>query len=190
MGNSERPDFEQLGALARQAQQGDGPAYEDLLKQLYTYVAMVLRARLGYIPELDDLTQICLLAMHRALPTYHPTRSFGPWVRAIIRYKVADHFRAQARRREFAQSEEVLELANRAQAVDHGEDAGVDQLNIIELLKQLPAPWAAAVRLTKMEGLSCADAAKQQGISEAALRKRVSRGYRKLADLIERERES
>lgn len=187
METAEQPDFDQLGALARMAQQGDQAAYESLLEQLYTYVRRVLFSRLGNISELDDLTQICLLAMHRALPTYHPSRNLGPWVRAIIRYKIADHFRAQARRREFAQDQEMLDLAS---AHNDGGTGLVDQVNVHELMKQLPSTWAEAVRLTKFEGFSCEDAAKKQGVSSSALRKRVSRAYRKLADLIEMEIES
>ena len=189
MGNTEIPDFDLLGALARQAQQGDGPAYETLLNHLYSYVRFVLRARLGAISELDDLTQTCLLAMHRALPSYHPSRSFRPWVQAIIRYKISDHFRALSRRREFAQSEEILERAHQSQVADQANEPYEDPLNIQELLKQLPETWADAVRLTKLDGLSCEEAANRQGISASALRKRISRAYRKLANLIEHERE-
>ncbi len=189
MGIVESPDFDQMGTLAHRAQGGDGAAYEELLGQLYTHVRMVLVARLGYASELDDLTQTCVLAMHKSLPTYHPSRRFRPWVQAIIRYKLADHFRAQARRREFAQTEEVLELENQTNLGNEGSNLS-DEVNVYALLTQLPPDWAQAVRLTKLEGLSCDEAARQSGVSTAALRKRVSRAYRKLADLIEKELES
>lgn len=190
MGTTQTPDFEQLGALARQAQQGNGAAYEDLLEQLYGYVRYILLARLGYSSEVDDLTQTCLLAMHRSLPTYHPSRNLRPWVQAIIRYKLADYFRAQSRCREFAQAEEILEIEHQAHA-DREQSAGMaEEVNISVLLAKLPGDWAKAVQLTKLEGLSCEEAAKQEGVSAVALRKRVSRAYRKLAALIESERES
>lgn len=190
MGSADSIDFDMLGALAQKAQQGDGAAYESLLEQLYTYVRRVLIARLGYASELDDLTQTCLLAMHHALPSYHPSRNLQPWVNAIIRYKIADHFRAQARCRELAQTEEILDLAHQSNAMDQDCNDLAEQVNINELLKKLPNSWASAVRLTKMDGLSCEDAAKQEGVSAAALRKRVSRAYRKLAGMIEKELES
>lgn len=187
MGSAGMPDFDTLGALAVKAQQGDDAAYESLLEALYRYVEMVLRIRIGISPELEDLTQTCVLAMHRSLPTYHPSRKLRPWVQAIIRYKLADHFRAQARRREFAHSEAVLEVEGRQPQ----EDGGLaDQVNIHELMKKIPAEWAAAVTLTKFEGLSCEEAAGKEGISAGALRKRVSRAYKRLAVLIEQELES
>ncbi len=188
MGTAETLDFDILGALARKAQEGDGAAYESLLEQLYSFVRRILIARLGYVSELDDLTQTCLLAIHHALPSYHPSRNIRPWIQAIVRYKIADYFRAQARRREFAQTDEILELAH--QAAEHEDHVLADQVNMLELLKQLPGSLAAAVQLTKFDGLSCEAAAKQEGISAAALRKRISRAYKQLASLIEKELES
>lgn len=191
MGNTDTQDFERLGTLARKAQEGDGASYEELLEQLYAYVHRVLWARLGHVSELDDLTQICVLAMHNALPTYHPSRSLKPWVNAIIRYKIADYFRAQARSRESPQPEEILEVANQWSNAheDEGGDSNVP-LNILELLSRLPKPLATAVQLTKIDGLSCEDAARREGIKSGALRKRVSRAYRELARMIEKEAES
>ncbi len=190
MGTDVTPDFDRLGSLARKAQAGDGAAYESLLEQLYTHVRYVLMARLGHFSDLDDLTQICLLAMHRALPSYHPSRNLRPWVNAIIRYKIADYFRDLARQREFAQTEDMLEVANQAQVTEAAGSGLSEQVHIHELLKQLPETWAKAVQLTKFDGLSCEAAAEQQGVSAAALRKRISRAYKKLAKLIEQEREA
>lgn len=187
MGTAGMPDFEALGVLAAKAQQGDDATYETLLLELYHYVEIVLRGRLGMVPELEDLVQTCLLAMHRSLPTYHPSRSLRPWVNAVIRYKLADYFRAQARRREFPQTDVVLDLANAGYSDSQGL---ADQVNVHDLLKQIPSDWAAAVRLTKFDGMSCEEAAGKEGISAAALRKRVSRAYKRLAVMIEKELES
>ncbi len=189
MGTAETLDFETMGTLAAKAQQGDGDAYESLLNGLYPYVEMVLRIRIGFSPELDDLTQICVLAMHRSLPSYHPSRSLKPWVQAIIRYKLADYFRAQARRKEFTQTDEVIELAHHHASADEEDDVA-DRLNFEALLKQLPAEWATAVQLTKLDGMSCEEAAKKEGVSSGALRKRISRAYKRLAVLVEKELES
>lgn len=191
MGNTDTQDFEWLGDLARKAQEGDGASYEVLLEHLYIHVQGVLRARLGPISELDDLTQICLLAMHHALPSYHPSRALRPWVQAIIRYKIADYFRAQARCRELPQPEDLVEVANQSSSkIENDVGGSVDQPDVHELLNQLPESLANAVRLTKIEGLSCEEAARREGITSGALRKRVSRAYKELACLIEKESES
>lgn len=189
MENKGTPDFELLGTLARRAQEGDSASYEILLKQLDTYVQRVLRARLGPVAELDDLAQECLLGMHHSLPSYHPSRSIRPWIRAIIRYKIADHFRAQSRRKEFPLSENMLEMANQPSWAAGNSGVLLEEVDVHALLARLPVPFRRAVMLTKFEGLSCEEAALQENVSAAALRKRVSRAYRKLASLVEKELE-
>jgi len=184
-------DFDQLGHLARQAQAGDIPACESLLGELYAYVRRILASRLGSFADLDDLTQECLLGMHKSLATYHPSRNIRPWIHAIIRYKVADHFRAVARRNETALPDELPDPAQAATAAPHGsvDDPGV-HANIHELLRALPAPLNRAVVLTKIDGLSCEDAAQREAVNPATLRKRVSRAYAQLARLLEAKLES
>ena len=184
-------DFDRLGTLARQAQAGDIPACESLLGELYDYVRRTLASRLGWFADLDDLTQECLLGMHKSLATYHPSRNIRPWVHAIIRYKVADHFRRLARRNETSLPDEFPDSAQLATATPHGsgDNPGV-HADIHELLRALPAPLNRAVVLTKIEGLSCEEAAHREAVNPATLRKRVSRAYAQLARLSEAQLES
>lgn len=186
MGNEDFVDFERVSGLAREAQAGDAAAYEAMLGMLYRYARNVIRSRLGSIADADDLTQECLVGVHKSLATYHPSRPIKPWVDAIIRYKLADHFRAWGRRREVALAGDAGDVTDgvfRANAEEDG--VWTDEVDIRSLVKRLPAPLRRAVELTKMDGLSSAAAAVREGVSEAALRKRVSRAYRKLARMVE-----
>ena len=183
-------DFDRLRHLARHAQAGDIQACESLLVELYAYVRRILASRLGSFADLDDLTQECLLGMHKSLATYHPSRNFRPWVHAIIRYKVADHFRMLARRNETPLPDELPDPAPIATAAHNdGDNAGVNT-DIHELLRALPAPLNRAVVLTRIDGLSCEEAAHREAVNPATLRKRISRGYAQLARLLEAQLES
>ena len=128
------------------------------------------------------------MAVHKSLPSYHPSRSIGPWVKAIIRYKIVDHFRSQSRRREVPLPEEIPGSEPDAHDVD-GADEEIHRHagSIRDMVARLPADLRRAVVLTKFDGLSCSDAAQAVGVSAAALRKRVSRAYRTLARMMERE---
>jgi len=179
-------DFDQLRDLARKAQAGDAAAYERFLEQLYGFVRRVLRAKLGQIDALEDLTQDCLIGVHKSLQTYDPTRSIKPWLDAIVRYKIADHFRANARRRELPVPEETMDVTKTALPTNDTEEGGpAEGVDIRALVKRLPPALRTAVVLTRFEGLSGAQAAEKEGISPAALRKRVSRAYKRLAQVIE-----
>lgn len=182
MGRLESDDFAELSALAARAQDGDSGAYEQLLRRLYPFVGAVVRARLGGVVAVDDVVQECLLAVHKSLATYQPSRSIRPWIMAIIRYKLADHFRELARRKE----EQLLE--NRHPVTDEGSSANLQDeraphgaVDIGQLVGDLPAPLRRAIVLTKLDGLTSAEAALKEGITAEALRKRVSRAYKALA---------
>ena len=182
-------DFEQLGSLATDAQRGDGHACEVFLGQLYDYVHRVLSAKLGSFADLDDLTQECLLGMHKSLSSYHSSRNIKPWVHAIIRYKVADHFRALARRKETELTDEVADRAAGRSGTAVSETLA-DAVDIRAMVRDLPEPLGRAVMLTKFDGLSTEDAARRESVSAMALRKRLSRAYRHLAVAISREKEA
>jgi RNA polymerase sigma-70 factor (ECF subfamily) len=182
-------DFELLGSLAAAAQRGDRHACEAFLGHLYDYVHRVLSAKLGAFADHDDLTQECLLGMHKSLSTYRCSRNIKPWVHAIIRYKVADHFRALGRRREAEFKDGVVDPAATLSAGDGQTDGVSPAMDIRAMVDNLPEPLGRAVILTKFDGLSTEDAARLESVSAAALRKRLSRAYSRLAKAITREKE-
>ena len=183
-------DFEALGALAGKAQQGDAQAYADLLRQLYPFVRRVIRFRLGAVVAADDVTQECLLGIHKSLQTYHPSRPLKAWVNAIVRYKVADHFRALSRKSEQMLIENIHGVTNDIPATNSEDEGHGEAVDVEALLNTLPAPLRRAVTLTKLQGVAGAEAAAREGISETALRKRVSRAYKRLAKAARREMET
>jgi RNA polymerase sigma-70 factor, ECF subfamily len=190
MGNEDWVDFQRLSELAREAQAGEAAAYEAFLGLLYRYARNVIRARIGAGVDAEDVSQECLLGVHKSLATYHPSRPIKPWMDAIIRYKLADYFRACGRRREVMLKEEEAAAVTDGSAGANTEAEGEfsSPVDIRSLVNRLPAPLCRAVQLTRLDGLSCTEAAANEGISEPALRKRVSRAYRKLACMVESER--
>ena len=180
-------DFQELAILARKAQLGDSAAYEVFLTTLYPFVRMVIRSRLGGRVDVDDLTQESLMGVHKSLASYHPSRELKPWIRAIIRYKMVDYFRAQARRHEVELSENVEEVTNEGGGTNRVERGSEDYARARELVERLSEPMRQALMATKYEGLSCEEAAHRQGITPAALRKRLSRAYRELARMLDKE---
>ena len=181
-------DFDQLAILARKAQTGDSAAYASFLEEIYPFVEMIIRSKLGPVVDVDDVTQVCLLGVHKSLSSYHPSRRIQPWIQAIIRYKIADYFRARARRSEVTLSEQTPDVTTSAAEPNiYAQGRPDDRANIKDLVMRLPDPLRQAVVLTKLNGMSSKEAARKEGISEAALRKRVSRAYSKLATLVDQE---
>ncbi len=173
-------------AWMRAAQDGDAQAYERLLNALLPHLRSLVRGRLTAEPSaVDDVVQNVLLSVHRARHTYRSERPFGPWVRAVARNAVLDHFRVRSRR---LRRELPLESAD-AVAEDPAVDRGVERElspELAEALARLPEAQREAVELIQIQGVSVAEAARRVGIKPGALKVRAHRGYRALRAMLER----
>ena len=59
-----------------------------------------------------------------------------------------------------------------------------DRHYMLPPLARLPEAQQRAIALTKLEGLSCQEAAEQLGASESAIKVQVHRGLKKLAEWV------
>ena len=157
---------------------GDARAYRVLLDALSAGLRIYYRRRLGGADagEEEDLVQDTLIAMHTRRATYDPGQPLTPWVYAIARYKLIDHYRRGQHRRTVP-----LEDAGVLFAADEFE-AALARLDVERLLDALPDGTRSLVRRTKIEGLSNAEAGDAEGLSETAAKVRVHRGLKILAE--------
>jgi len=163
------------------AQRGDADAYHKLLTELLPLLRAFVRARLREAPDVEDVVQNVLVAIHRARHTYRAERRFAPWLGAVARNAVIDELRRRGRRR----SREVpLEAAAEAAAPELEVPAPLSP-EMQRALEQLPAAQREAVELIQIRGLSVAEAAQRVGIKPGALKVRAHRGYRALRLLLE-----
>lgn len=166
---------EELRQLAILSQKGDRKAYAQFLKKLSPYIHGALRRKLGSIVDQEDLAQECLLGIHKNLASYQPDQPIKPWVSAIIRYKLADHFRKLEKNREQLLGDEEIPVTNEGD--DSNKEVATSKREASEVLGVLPDSLRRALEMTHIEGLSYSEAAEKEGISEVALRKRISRAF-------------
>ncbi len=171
-----------LEELIERAQAGDSSAYREFLKSIYPYIQSALRQKLGSLVDQEDLAQECLVGIHKNLATYQPGKPVKPWVSAIIRYKLADHFRSLARKKEQTFSNLELDVTNVAEEPNEYDEA--HHKDAVEILDKVPEKLRRAIELTHIKGLSYEEAAQKEGINEAALRKRISRGFSKIRQVV------
>jgi len=174
--------FNKLEELLRKAQRGDQEAYGEFLKELYPLIKYKVRQRLGDLIDCDDITQECLIGIHKSLETYDPDKDLKPWILGILRHKMTDFFRQWGRRSEVdVEKIDFPVTFSDAATNTEAEEGSRDQ--VMSLVNKLPEPQKRALILTKVSGLSCKKASLEEGISEAAFRKRVSRAYKLLRDV-------
>ncbi len=169
-----------LGALMRDAQNGNAAAYRELLKLSVPFIARVVRSRHPLGLDVDDIVQDVLLSLHSVRHTYDPGRRFTPWLASIARHRVED---ARRRRSRITHNEaaipELPETFSSEEANWEVEGKGDPEL-LRQAIADLPAGQRQAVELLKLKELSLKEASAASGMSVAALKVAVHRGLKAL----------
>ena len=180
--NSEQPPdaFEAgLAPLWRRAQAGDEAAYQQALQKMAARLRAYLRRRLPERPEdVEDLVQETLIAVHVQRGTHDPSLPVSHWMHAIARYKLVDHWRRNGRREAL---HDTVDDFDDWPAEDAPQEAAAAWRDLSTLLGRLPPAQRRAIELTKLEGLSVAEAALETGDSGSAIKVQIHRGLKRLA---------
>ena len=164
---------DELRALMIAGLAGDAKAHGALLGALAPLARGFFRRRLEPA-DADDLVQEVLIAVHTRRGTWDATRPFTPWFYAIARYRLVDHFRRRRQTTDIADLDHIL-------AEEGFEDVVGARLDVARLLSSLPAKQAAAIRATRVEGLSVAEQAAAARLGESDVKVSVHRGLKALA---------
>ena len=170
-----------LKPLWLRAQSGDDAAYRQCLGWLATRLRGYLKRRLSGLPdEVEDLVQETLLALHLQRGTYDPALPVSAWALAIARHKLVDLWRRRGRRDHL---HDAIDYVDEQLLAAEPDDGGARR-DLDVLFDALPPAQQQAIRLTKLEGLSVAEAAAHTGASESAIKVQVHRGLKRLAALV------
>lgn len=175
-------DFESsLKPLWLRAQLGDETAYRQSLELIATRLRGFLRRRMQSLPDdVEDLVQETLLALHLQRASYDPTLAVSAWVTAIARHKLIDLWRRRGRRDVLHDALDDVDESLLALVADEG----TARHDLLGLLMALPKVQAEAIVMTKLEGLSVAEASARSGVSASAIKVQVHRGLKRLADIV------
>ena len=168
----------ELKVLMIAALDGDGGAYRALLGDLRLRLAAYFGRRLRRdADDVEDLVQETLIAIHTRRGTYDRGQALTPWVYAIARYKLIDHYRRSGRR-VFVPLDDAageLRVTDQSAAVDARRD-------VEKALASLPERTRVLLRNLKIDELSVAETAARAGMSEGAVKVAAHRGLRALMD--------
>jgi RNA polymerase sigma-70 factor (ECF subfamily) len=170
--SSRTPDDERFGALMQAAQAGDSAAYLRLLQELMPRLRQVIarRRRHNQSPDIEDLVQDVLLAVHVARASYDPVRPFFPWLLAIVRNRIVDGARRFGRQAAHEVQVEDLDVTFARDLSNSRVDALVDGPALRDAIEALPAGQRQAIELLKLRGLSLKEASAATGVSPGALK--------------------
>ena len=160
---------------------GDALAFDQLYRrmapQLFAYLVRLTRDR----PRAEDLLQVTFTKLHRARASYLRGAPLLPWVLAIARRSFLDERRAAKSRNEELSSDGTLPEPRRTdEGTSNDAEAAVDRA-----LNRLPEAYREAIQLTKVVGLSLAEAAEVLDTTPTAVKLRVHRGYTLLREELQ-----
>jgi RNA polymerase sigma-70 factor (ECF subfamily) len=188
MATASRDDLDrEWSEWMRAAQSGDAAAYRRLLTSIQPRIRATVRGKIRDAAAAEDVVQNALLSIHRGRATYRSDRPFGPWMRAIVRNSIIDHFRERKRRGDRETELKAEEWPDERIPAASSEDGLAPEL--VAALAALPDGQREAVTLVQLNGLSVAEAALHVGISTGALKVRAHRGYRAMRRALEGTRE-
>lgn len=157
-----------------------GELYRRLSPKLFGYLLRLTRHR----ERAEDLLQVTFAKVHRARSSYLTGAPLLPWFFAIARRSFYDERRYAKRRSEDLSVDGTLPEPRREQP-----SLPTDLSEALEqALDRLPEKYREAIQLTKVTGLSIAEAAVILGASETAVKLRVHRGYNLLRKDLEQYR--
>lgn len=144
--------------------EGDGAAFETLVRRHQHAVYGTACRMLGDTSEAEDITQMTFLRIHRAAPKYRPTARFTTWMFAILRNLVFNEARRRKRHRghvsldapvAFSDGSATRELAHPNQAGPDAEALQAElESQIQAALQALPEQQRLAMVLLRYEDLS------------------------------------
>jgi len=160
---------------------GEAEAFEFLYRRvspnLMGYLLRLTRNR----ERAEDLLQITFSKIHRARGSYLRGAPVLPWILAIARRSFLDERRsANVRTEDLSPDGALPEPQNEERPLP------TELSDALEIaLGRLPETYREAIVLTKITGLSVAEAASVLGATETAVKLRVHRGYNQLRKELE-----
>ncbi|WP_068076834.1 sigma-70 family RNA polymerase sigma factor [Novosphingobium lentum] len=176
-----RASEDQLKTWMVEGLDGNAASHAALLRALVPVLRAFYRRRVGDGDAIEDIVQETLIAVHTRRISYDRERVFSAWLFAIARYKMIDHFRRTRQTCPIEDVEDILFAAG-------FEDEANARMDVDQLLAALPEKQARAIRETRIDGHSVADAARTAGISESDVKISVHRGLKALSARIRGER--
>ena len=166
-------------ALMEQFCEGDAGAFDALFTRHAPAVRGYLARLVGSNAVADDLTQTAFLSLVRARGRFLKGSKFKPWLYAIATNAARDS-RRRGKHEELTPTGELPKEAGEEMTVrDHGLENQVQAA-----LKQLPQTQREAILQHRFMGLSFAEIAAVEGVTESAVKVRAHRGYEALRVLL------
>jgi RNA polymerase sigma-70 factor (ECF subfamily) len=168
-----RPDEE----LVQACRDGDGPAWETLVKRHQNRVLNLAYQFTGDRDEAWDLAQEIFVRLYLRLDRYDRDRPFGSWFASLARNLCIDHYRSRRERQRSATV--ALEEAERIPCPSPAPDRRLEQREqramILGALDTLSATSREAIVLKDLQEMTLEEIAQALGLPLGTVKSRIFR---------------
>ena len=171
--------------LVKRAQRGDRNAVDALLRENYDIVRAVCHRIVINTSDAEDATQLALMAIVRALPSFDGRAKFSTWVYRIATNAALDELR-RIRRRDVPNDDAKfanISITDATNAVDA-------QMDVSAALAQVAEEFRVALVLRHIADLDYEEIAVILDVPVGTVRSRLSRGRAQLTALLGNQGES
>ncbi|HEY4818167.1 MAG TPA: RNA polymerase sigma factor [Candidatus Acidoferrum sp.] len=182
--------LEQDAQLVQQCLQGDGSAWEELVRRHSRRIFNICYRFTGNGTEAEDLSQDVFLRVYRTLASYRSAHGgFATWVTSVTRNLLIDHYRRTKRDRVTDSLDDSMPAVENKESTARrpdelallGELSGQIQWALTKLSPEL----REAVILRDLQQLEYGEIQRVLSVPEGTVKSRINRGRIELARILQ-----
>jgi RNA polymerase sigma-70 factor, ECF subfamily len=182
--------LEQEAQLVQQCLQGDGSAWEELVRRHSRRIFNICYRFTGSGSDAEDLSQEVFLRVYRTLGSYRSAYGgFGTWMTSVTRNLLIDHYRRTKRDRITDSLDDAMPVVENKESAGRRPD---QQLLLGELsaqvqtaLTKLSPELREAVILRDLQQLEYGEIQRVLNIPEGTVKSRINRGRIEMARILQ-----
>jgi RNA polymerase sigma-70 factor (ECF subfamily) len=176
--------------LVHDCLQGEGSAWEELVRRHARRVFNICYRFTGNRTEAEDMSQEVFLRIYKTLPSYRPSfGAFPTWLTSVTRNLLVDHYRRTKRDRVTDSMEDVMPQIENKESMARTPDKLALESELSAQLQQglskLSPELREAVILRDLQGLEYGEIQTVLQVPEGTVKSRINRGRIELAKILE-----
>src|SRR6201993_1447472 len=185
-----RGSLEQDAQLVQRCLQGDGSAWEELVRRHSRRIYNVCYRFVGNRTEAEDISQDVFLRVYRTLASYRSAHGgFATWMTSVTRNLLIDHYRRTKRDRTTDSLEDKMAVVENKESAGRrpDEQALLGELSgqVQSALTRLSPELREAVILRDLQQLEYSEIQQILAVPEGTVKSRINRGRIEMARILQ-----
>ena len=182
--------MEQDAQLVQQCLQGDGSAWEELVRRHTRRIFNVCYRFTGNGTEAEDLSQDVFLRVYKTLGSYRSAHgAFATWLTSVTRNLLIDHYRRTKHDRKTDSLEDAMPVVENKESSARRPDQqallGELSYHVQSALTRLSPELREAVILRDLQQLEYSEIRQILDVPEGTVKSRINRGRIELARILQ-----